>query len=430
MKLSAHLVCSAISLFVFSQTRLLCAPLGRSVSPSRQFIVYGANDPLRGAVCELAERTKANLLALLRQPDRWKTPIVVNLQSPQANLPEIPPAALRFSQTGFGLKLQLDLTITQNVDGALVERELLRAIVLEMIYRSEPNLAPGTAFVEPPDWLLDGVLGLTPGRDRGTFVEALSASEKRMSLEEFLQQRPVPLDSPGRTLYRAYSVALVQLLVDGTDGRSRITRYIDKLSGASNDPLADLKAQFPLLSGDVEKTWQSSVARLSDVQSYQLLTFAESERRLDELLRVKIPDTGKSTKAVELSELAQRKTTAAEKTALSLLSQNLLLFAIRANPIMRPIAREYEQIVARLARGKWKGVAKRVAGLKDIRARIAARMSDIDDYMNWFEATQSKSGSGIFADYLRAADQPRAPGPRRRDALSVYLDALANQFED
>jgi len=166
------------------------------------------------------------------------------------------------------------------------------------------------------------------------------------------------------------------------------------------------------------------------VQSYQLLTFAESERRLDELLRVKIPDTGKSTKAVELSELAQRKTTAAEKTALSLLSQNLLLFAIRANPIMRPIAREYEQIVARLARGKWKGVAKRVAGLKDIRARIAARMSDIDDYMNWFEATQSKSGSGIFADYLRAADQPRAPGPRRRDALSVYLDALANQFED
>jgi hypothetical protein len=50
--------------------------------------------------------------------------------------------------------------------------------------------------------------------------------------------------------------------------------------------------------------------------------------------------------------------------------------------------------------------------------------------MNWFEATQSKSGSGVFADYLRAADQPQAPGPRRRDALSVYLDALANQFED
>ena len=348
---------------------------------------------------------------------------MVNLQSPQANLPEIPPAALRFSQTGFGLKLQLDLTITQNIDGALVERELLRAILLEMIYRSEPNIAPGTAFVEPPDWLLDGVLGLTPGRDRGTLVEALSASEKRMSLEEFLQQRPVLLDSPGRMLYRAYSIALVQLLVDGTDGRSRVTRYIDRLSGASNDPLADLKAQFPLLSGDVEKAWQSSVSRLNDVQSYQLLTFAESERRLDELLRVKIPDAGKSTKAVELSELAQRKTTAAEKAALSLLSQNLLVFTIRAT-VAANTPDGYDE------RGKWKGVAKRVADLKDIRARIAARMSDIDDYMNWFEATQSKSGSGVFAAYLRAADQPQAPAPRRRDALSVYLDALANQFED
>src|SRR5205814_536457 len=240
MKTTCRAIFLLLSIFVSSQS-LRAAPPARSVSPSHQFIIYGANVTLRGAVSELAERTKANLLALLRQPDGWKTPVVVNLQSPQANLPEIPPAALRFSQTGFGLKLQLDLTITQNIDGALVERELLRAILLEMIYRSEPNIAPGTAFVEPPDWLLDGVLGLTPGRDRGTLVEALSASEKRMSLEEFLQQRPVLLDSPGRMLYRAYSIALVQLLVDGTDGRSRVTRYIDRLSGASNDPLADLK---------------------------------------------------------------------------------------------------------------------------------------------------------------------------------------------
>jgi hypothetical protein len=106
------------------------------------------------------------------------------------------------------------------------------------------------------------------------------------------------------------------------------------------------------------------------------------------------------------------------------------LFTIRANPVMRPIAREYEQIAARLARGKWKGIAKRLTRLTDTRARIAARMSDIDDYTNWFEATQSKNSSGVFADYLKAADQPQAPGPRRRDALSVYLDSLVDQFEN
>ena len=429
MKLSAHLVCSAISLFALSQTRLLSAPRERSVSPSQQFFVYGGNAKLRGAVSELAEQTKANLLALLRQRDRWKTPIVVNLQAPQANLPEIPPAALRFSQTGFGPKLQLDLTVAHNVDGTLVERELLRAILLEMIYRGEQDIPPGTAFVEAPDWLLDGVLALTPGRDHRPLVEALSASQTGISLGEFLQQRPALLASPGRLLYRAYSLALVQLLIDGTDGPSRMARYIGKLSAASNDPVADLKAQFPLLSGDVEKIWRSSVVGLSDAQSYQLFTFAESERRLDELLRVRVPDAGKST-TVEFSELARRKASPAEKAALNLLSQNLLLFTIRANPVMRPIAREYEQIAARLARGKWKGIAKRLTRLTDTRARIAARMSDIDDYTNWFEATQSKNSSGVFADYLKAADQPQAPGPRRRDALSVYLDSLVDQFEN
>src|SRR5206468_11933381 len=94
-----------------------------SISPSREFVIYGADPKIRGAVSSLAEQTKANLLALLRQRDDWKTPVVVNLQSQQANLPEVPPADLRFSQTGFGIKLQLDLTISKNLDVSVLERE-------------------------------------------------------------------------------------------------------------------------------------------------------------------------------------------------------------------------------------------------------------------------------------------------------------------
>ena len=429
MKTICRAIFILLSIFLSSQS--LCAvTLPRTVSPSRQFIIYGANATLRGAVSELAEQTKANLLALLRQPDGWKTPIVVNLQSAQANLPEIPPTALRFSQTGFGLKLQFDLTIGENIDATLVERELLRAILLEMIYRSEPDVAPGTAFVEPPDWLLEGVLALTPGRDRGPLVEALLVSVKRMSLEKFLQQRPALVDSPGRLLYRAYSLSLVQLLVGGIDGRSRLARYIHNLSRASNDPLADLKAQFPLLGEDVEKKWQSAVARLGDAQSYQLLTFAESEQRLNELLRVKTPDAGKAPKQAQLSELAQRKPSLADKMALNELSQNLVLFTIRANPVMRPIVREYQQIAAQLARGKRKRIIERLVRLQMTLTKLVARMSDVDDYMNWFEATQSNSRSGVFADYLKAAGDSQIRAPRRRDALSVYLDSLAAQFED
>ena len=98
----------AIVLFVGISLQGDCpAQPERSTSPSRQFVIYGADPKIRGAVSSLAEQTKANLLALLRQRDDWKTPVVVNLQSQQANLPEVPPADLRFSQMGFGIKLQL-----------------------------------------------------------------------------------------------------------------------------------------------------------------------------------------------------------------------------------------------------------------------------------------------------------------------------------
>jgi hypothetical protein len=86
--------CRAIFILsVFALQSLRAAPPERSASPSQQFIIYGADGALRGAVSELAERTKANFLALLRRPDRWKTPVIINLQLSQANLAQDSPLA-------------------------------------------------------------------------------------------------------------------------------------------------------------------------------------------------------------------------------------------------------------------------------------------------------------------------------------------------
>lgn len=403
-----------------------------SVSPSRQFVIYGGDAALRGTISELAEQTKSNLLALLRQRDEWKTPVIINLQRQEANLPEVPPTDLRVSQTGFGLKLQLDLTVSQNLDSSLIERQLLRAILFEMIYRSQGDVAPGTPLVEPPDWLVEGTLALTPGRERESLVEALSTTDKEKSLEEFLGQRFDLLDSAGRTLYRAYSIALVQLLLDEGGGRTRLARYISNLSHASNDPVADLKTRFPQLHEKLEKKWRGAVARLSEHQTYQLLSFTESERRLDELLQVKISDGSRKPappKPVNLRELSRRKLSLEEKAAVDRMSQALLLLVGTAHPVVCPVAREYQQITTLLARGKRRGIAKRVAKADGIRKELAVRMGDIDDYMNWFEATRMENQSGAFSDYLKAANQSQISAPKRRDPLSVYLDALEDQVE-
>jgi len=192
----------------------------------------------------------------------------------------------------------------------------------------------------------------------------------------------------------------------------------------------DLEAQFLFLDEDADANWQATLNRLKNLQTFRLLTFAESERRFEELLHVKVSELNKPVKLVQLNDLAQHKLSTSEKTALDQLRRDLLFFVPQANPVLRPIAREYQQMAALLARGKRRGMAKRLSRLEDTRQQLAARMSEIDDYMNWFEATQMKSGSGNFTGYLKAVDQSQLPAPRRHDPLSVYVDALEDQFGD
>jgi len=147
-------------------------------------------------------------------------------------------------------------------------------------------------------------------------------------------------------------------------------------------------------------------------------------------LRVKIAEPNEPVKLVRLDELTQHKLSASEKMALDQLKRDLMSLIPQTNPVLRPIGREYEEIIALLARGKRRGVPKRLARLEITRQQLAARMTEIDDYLNWFEATQMNSGSGNFTGYLKALDQSQVPAPRRHDPLSVYVDALEDQFGD
>jgi hypothetical protein len=403
----------ALSIFAILHT---ASALDRSVSSSGQFAVYGEDVAWRGSICDLAERTKSDLLGILKRRDQWATPIVINLESRAANAPEIPGAGFRFSQTGAGIKLQLDLVVSRNVNAAEVEHELLRAILLEMIYRNQTGIASGESYVEPPAWLVEGLLALMPDHDRGLPINALTVSEHIEPLDQFLRENPQLLDSIGRSIYRANSSALVQVLIDSADGRGRLGRYIDNLAFASNDPLADLQRNFPQVGGsDFEKIWKAKIASAKDSSRTDLLTFSQTNEKLDTLVGT-----------LSLEKLCQKKPNASEKLSLKKFDDELLLLAARANPALRPIVQEYQKLAVQLALGKNHGVAAKLSDLKSLRIRLVARMTEIDDYMNWFEATQLSAQSGLFEDYLKASTEVSAP--RRKDGLSIYLDAMESQF--
>jgi hypothetical protein len=402
----------------------------RSVSPSRQFIVYGPDAQVRGALCDLAERTKATALLLLHEKDEWRTPIVVNARFPQAHLPELPSAHLNFSQTGSGLKLQLDLTISADVSAPAVERDLLRAIYLEMIYRPQPDIPAGTAFVEPPDWLLDGTMALGNGRDPASLSRCLRTAATTggiVTLREFLQQRPGLLESPSRTIHRAYASALVALLTTTPDGRMRLARFVADLPHASNDPFADVQAHFPALgdsSKATEKTWRHSVAQFSLNEPFQLLDCGETERQLVGTLHVAVSERDRPMTNYSLEEFPKFISLPASREALKGLTRDLLALSGRANPLYVPVIFEYDKIAALLARRKTKRITERLAVARAMREEIGRTMQEIDDYMNWFEATQFRTASGAFSDYLKAAEFALDAKLRRHDPISVYLDAF------
>ena len=414
---------------------VFAVPQEQSISTSRQFIVYGTGVGVRGAICDLAERTKRDLLALLGQRDAWTTPIVINAQYPQANLPELPRLAVNLGQTGFGLKLQLDLTVDSELSRPEVRRELLRALLLEIIYRGESNIPAGTAYVSPPDWLIEGIPAQQSdlGLDKIANLLAMPVAARTvLPLEKFLQQRPELLDAPGRLLYRAYSFALVDLLSRAPEGTGRLARFIGDLRSASNDPMAELQNHFSGLfesGGGAEKVWEKQIARLSIDQPYQLLASAETERRLDEMLRLKISDRG-ANKTWHLAEFPKFSKQSSANGVLAVLAHDLRELATRANPIYRPIIFEYAEVTALLQRGKTKGLATRLDRLRSAREAVVVQMRGIDDYLNWFEATSQRGPSGVFADYMKAAESAARPPQTKRDPISVYLNVLEAQFEN
>ena len=114
--------------------------------------------------------------------------------------------------------------------------------------------------------------------------------------------------------------------------------------------------------------------------------------------------------------------------ALQKFSQEFMLLAGHANPVLRSIVQDYQQLVAQLALGKNRAVGARLTELRTLRAKLSARMSEIDDYVNWFEATQLQTPSGAFVDYFSAAGDERNRQSHKNDPLSLYLDVFEQQF--
>ena len=301
------------------------------------------------------------------------------------------------------------------------------------MYRNRTNIAPGTPYVAPPDWLVDGLLELRPGRDSdedAKLLQTVVTAQKIMPLEDLVRQRREQLDTPSRQLHDAYSMALLQLLLDAPGGERKLARLIADLPEAPNDAMANLKAHFPeTLGQSPDKWWVLSVAHLSASDRHEILTAEETASRLDRILRFSIPAPDGTKKEYSLGEYESFRKLPAHRAVLGKVSQRLLLLSGRAHPAYRPIVQEDYELADLIAQGKLSRsqqnkMPERLVRVASYRRVIERQENEVDDYLNWYEATQTKTMSGAFSQLLEAAKSAEEPQPRRRDPISVYLDSI------
>jgi hypothetical protein len=228
-------------------------------------------------------------------------------------------------------------------------------------------------------------------------------------------------------------MALLQLLLDARGGARKLTQFIADLPDAPNDAMANLKAHFPETLGQSPgKWWVLSVAHLSASDRHEILTAEETASRLDRILRFSIPATDGTRKEYSLGEYENFRKLPGHRAVLGKVSRQLLVLSARAHPAYRPIVQEVYELSDLIAQGKMSrsqldkmpGRLERVASYRRV---IERQQNEVDDYLNWYEATQPKTMSGAFSQLLEAAKSADEPQPRRRDPITVYLDSIEGE---
>ena len=406
----------------------------RSESGTKQFVVYSEDVRLRQRVASFAEEVKREVLQLLNESDLWRAPVVITL-APATTLERgEPPARLRLAETQPGFKIEIQVKIGDDPAAVHLQKLLLRAVLLEYAYR-EPGIAGGEAVVEPPWWIIEGMIEMArrraAGGESGLF-QRLIETNRLPAIESFLAEKPDELGPTASAVDRVLAMALLELLLEQPGGREGLARLLRDWPQSNGDPVALLTRHFPVLGEGrltLQKWWMLSLARFGAADRHQGLSAEATDKALAPLLEFEIVTNkagGKERFAVE--EFDRYLKLPASRAVLGERRAEIIALSTRANALYRPVMADFEQIFALLARGKSRGVRARLAKAEEYRQRVLRRTVHIADYLNWFEATQSTSRSSAFDAYLKTAEEISERDRKQTGPVGRYLDEVERDF--
>jgi hypothetical protein len=408
-------------------------PRQRSDSVSQQFSVYCDDVRLRHRVVSFVEEVKTDVLQLIGMPDRWKAPIVVTIEKETMGNPG-PPSVVRLVETPGGPKIAIDVRIGDDPAAVNLQKQVVRAVLLEYAYRDTP-IRGGTAFVESPWWVIEGAIQIARTRDVGVesdLYKSLIETNKLPPIEEVLAEKPADIGATAMAVDQALALCLVQLLIDQPGGRESLARLVREWPHSNGDSAALLRKEFPglaLQQETLQKWWTLNLARFSAWDRYTGLTAEETEKELIPLLQIEAPPNKRDAqKAFAVGEFDQYLKRPGIRAILNEHHAAIIALGSRANALYRPVIADYEAVFASLAKGRKRGVRERLAEGEHTRSLVIRRTVEIADYLNWFEATQMGSKSDTFDSYLKTANEISEQDRKRADPIGRYLDDLEQEF--
>ena len=443
----------------------------RTFSTESQFTVYGSNGDRRVELYRLAEKTRENLFSTLGQKtrlgkiaaDKGRIRIVLQLDDRFTVGSDIVKGSIRLMPDD-SIHFHLQIASGGGLNVPVITDELVRWLLVDLMMRRvrAENLATA-GELHLPDWLHQGVLELMSYQNRGRPSDVFASVfrlGKTLTIQEILNADISGMDGVSMTIYRVSCSALLLVMLEQPNGAEKLISCIGDLPANQGPITQHLERYFPIMRGSenqLEKWWSLSLATIAQPTRMELMTMQETEAALAEALQVTYhPPTEKAPR--KFLNLLKKKTESSSETAskasnpaapvktsvedfapllkqpdVHAITQQALLaitkLSLRAHPFYRSTLDEYQKQIAKISQHKTSGLTEAFADLSKRRAKMMSDARAVEDYLDWYEATQRDSLSDSFRQYLQTAEQLDHPPARRRDPISRYLDAIEKEYK-
>lgn len=426
----------------------------RTISNSNQFILYGSDKRTRLALANRSEEIRRDFAAVLGVPTSWDYRIVMILREPRESVATnrrvigkvepVDPQSFRF---------QIDILQDDRFEMEEFEAELVKMLILEQMY------SPWNAKISQgrvPPWIQVGIQQLIDFRRAGRssdIYDSLTQANQILTVEEVMNTNPQLLhDTLSRQVFRACAGALVQAMLDQTNGSERFLVMLRDLAVDGGSELELMKRHYTTFRQNekaLSKWWLLQMALMSQRSIFEVLTVAESERFLEQAIRVYLPPSEEEQEEKPSRFPSFRRKEAKEpefttgtlrdyklfiedpraEEALGVCMEQLLTLRDQVSPLHRPVVVGYLGVVGKLSEGETKGVGEVLGQLDSMRAEIRTIMTGVRDYMNWYSVTQLDEETDAFEGYENALKRLDGLSARKRtDPVSKYLDDFEKEL--